>query len=69
MNICVYEKCNFCVVDLIFGNNNKVNITLAEFDEEYDNSILLCSLLFWKRKIHALLYKTTECVKYSKLKY
>ncbi|CAH2103319.1 unnamed protein product [Euphydryas editha] len=45
--------------DINFQVNNKVNIILVEFDEEYVNTLIKSLLLFWKRNIYPLLYKTT----------
>ncbi|CAH2094797.1 unnamed protein product [Euphydryas editha] len=59
MYVCGYKKCYFCVADINFENNNKVNIILVEFDEEYVNTLIKSLLLFWKRNIYPLLYKTT----------
>ncbi|CAH2098027.1 unnamed protein product [Euphydryas editha] len=53
------QNCELLKYYINFQVNNKVNIILVEFDEEYVNTLIKSLLLFWKRNIYPLLYKTT----------
>ncbi|CAG9793231.1 unnamed protein product [Diatraea saccharalis] len=60
MYVCGYKKCFFCIADINFQSNNKVNIISVDYNEEYVETLLQSLLLFWKTNIYPLLYKTTE---------